>query len=186
MAQIFRSRFAAFSCLSALLAASPGAAQESKSSATAKALVEALDSAKLDSIAAADPSEPGMFAAALYIPGTQLLVVCAKYSAPPLLLDKLSRKDYRDIYIDLNSASVPDSKVFVMDQGLNGLLVRPDGDQPPDTWEKGKTALVFDGNSKNAKMTEDEYLKAFTAADERYARILSLLLAQARGSKSGS
>lgn len=185
MPQTFRSIFAVVCTLSLIAAAAPAGAQESKSSAAAKALVEALDGAKLDSIAAVDPSEPGMFAAALYIPGTQLLVVAAKYSAPTLLVDKLTKKDYRDIYIDLNSASVPDSKVFVMDQGVDGLVARPDNDQPADSWEKGKTALLFDGKWKNAKMTEEEYMKAFADADERYARILTLLTAQAKG-KTGS
>ena len=184
MAQRFRSIFAAV-CFVAAVGAASAAAQESKSSAAAKALVDALDTAKLDSIAAVDPSEPGMFAAALYIPGTQLLVVSAKYSAPPLLIDKLTRKDYRDIYIDLNSASVPETKLFVMDQGVDGLIARPDNDQPADTWEKGKTQLAFDGKWKNAKMTEEEYMKAFTDADEHYARLLQLLTAQAQG-KTGS
>jgi hypothetical protein len=186
MPQTIRSASAVVCFVCSLVAAAPAAAQASKSSAAAKALVEALDNAKLDSIAAVDPSEPGMFAAALYIPGTQLLVVAAKYSAPSLLIDKLTRKDYRDIYIDLNSASVPDTKLFVMDQNVDGLVARPDNDQPADTWEIGKTALAFDGKWKNGKMSEDEYMKAFTAADERYAAILTLLITQVKAGKSGS
>lgn len=185
MAQTFRSISAAAGILFAFASASPAAAQEAKSAAAAKALVEALDSAKLDSIAAVDPSEPGMFAAALYIPGTQLLVVAARYAAPPLLMDKLTRKEYRDIYIDLNSASMPDTKLFVMDQSVDGLVARPDDDKPADTWEKGKTTLAFNGKWKDAKMSEEEYMKAFTDADERYARILNLLTAQVKG-KTGS
>ena len=185
MAHTVRSISAALVILCALGIAVPAAAQESKSSVAAKALAEALDGAKLDSIAAVDPAEPGLFAAALYIPGTQLLVVSAKYSAPLLLMDKLTRKEYRDIYIDLNSASVPDSKVFVMDQSIDGLVARPDDDKPADTWEKGKTMLAFNGKWKDAKMSEQEYMKAFADADERYAQILNLLTAQAKG-KTGS
>ncbi|HEV3486564.1 MAG TPA: hypothetical protein VG106_14230 [Vicinamibacterales bacterium] len=185
MPQTFRSRSAVFCCACALAAALPAAAQDSKSSPAAKALVAAMDSAKLDSVAAADPAEPGTFAAALYIPGTQLLVVAARYSAPQLLMDKLARKEYRDVYIDLNSASIPDTKIFVMDQGVDGLIARPDGDDPADTWEAGKTQLVFDGKWRNAKMSEEEYMKAFTEADDRYTRILTLLTAQAKG-KTGS
>src|SRR5262245_47349721 len=81
-------------------------AQESKSAAAAKELSDVLDRLKLDSIAAADPAEPGTYVAALYFPGAQMLVVSAKYSAPTLLNDKLNKKDYRDIYIDLSSASI--------------------------------------------------------------------------------
>ena len=171
---------AAFLCLAAVPAAS---AQEAKSSAAAKQLGETLDRLKLDSIATADPSDPGTFVAALYFQGAQLLVVSAKYSAPQLLVDKLAKKDYRDIYIDLNAASVAGTKIFVMDQGADGLVARP-GDNPPDSWEQGTKTTAFDGEWKKAKITEDEYTKAFTAADERYTRILTLLAEHAK--KGGS
>jgi hypothetical protein len=173
---------AAFAALSLTTTAR---AQESKSAPLAKQLTQVLDTAKLDSIAAADPTEPGTFVAALYIQGTQMLVVSAKYSAPTLLTDKLGKKEYREVYIDLNSASDPRTKIFVMDQLADGLLSKPDGDKPADTWEQGKTSLIFDGDAKKAKLSDEEYRKAFDDADTRYSRILSLLLAQAKG-RSGS
>ena len=67
-------------------------AQESKSAALARQLGAALDAAKLDSIAAADPTAPDVFNAALYFAGAQLLVVSAKYSAPLYLLERLGKK----------------------------------------------------------------------------------------------
>ena len=163
----------------------PAAAQDSKSAVLAKQLTQVLDGAKLDSIAAADPTETGTFVAALYIQGTQMLVVSAKYSAPILLTEKLAKKDFRDVYIDLNSASVPGSKIFVMDQLADGLVLKPENEQPADTWEHGNKTLVFDGDYKKAKVTEAEYQKSFDDADARYARMLSLLLAQVKG-RSGS
>jgi hypothetical protein len=166
-----------------LAAVSAASAQEAKSPAAAKQLSETLDKLKLDSIAAPDPAEPGTFVAALYFQGAQLLVVSAKYSAPQLLNDKLTKKDYRDVYIDLNAASMPGTKIFVMDQGADGLVARP-GDNPPDSWEQGTKTTAFDGDWKKAKVTEDEYTKAFAAADEKYARILTLLAAHAK--KGGS
>jgi hypothetical protein len=163
----------------------PATAQESKSAAAAKELGDVLDRLKLDSIAAADPAEPGTYVAALYFPGAQMLVVSAKYSAPTLLNDKLNKKDYRDVYIDLSSASIAATKVFIMDQAANGLVFKPNDDQPADSWEQAnKTTVSFDGDWKKAKITEEEYTKAFSAADTRYAHILSLLTAQAK--KSGS
>jgi len=159
------------------------AAQDSKSSVAAKELSETLDRLKLDSIAAADPTDPNAFVAALYFPGAQLLVVAAKYSAPTLLTAKLGKKEYRDTYIDLSSASIAATKIFVMDQGCNGLLARP-GDQPADSWEQANKTTSFDGEWKKAKLTEEEYMKAFTSADQHYARLLELLSAQAK--KSGS
>jgi hypothetical protein len=164
----------------AAAAVQPAVAQESKSAAAAKELVQALDASKLEAIAAADPSDPGTFVAALYFPGSQILVVSAKYAAPPLLKAKIASKDFRDIYIDLNSASVAGTKVFVIDQGVDGLVAKPGADQAADTYENGKTTLAFDGDHRKAKMSEDEYMKAFASADERYAKILALLTAQAK------
>src|ERR1043166_2123255 len=79
-------------------------AQESKSAPLAKQLAAALDGAKLDSVAAKDPSAPDVFFAALYFPGVQLLVVAGKYSVPQLLTERLAKKEYRDTYLDLNGA----------------------------------------------------------------------------------
>ena len=118
--------------------------------------------------------------AALYIQGSQLLVVSAKYAAPPLLTAKINAKDYRDVYIDLSSASVAGSKVFVIDQNCDGLAPKPDGGAPADTWEAGTLALTFDGEWRKAKMTEEAYGKAFADADARYSRLLALLTAQAK------
>jgi hypothetical protein len=156
------------------------ARQGPKSPAVAKQLIEVLDAAKLDAIAAADPSEPGAFVAALYIQGSQLLVVSAKYAAPTLLDAKLKTKEYRDIYMDLSAASVAGSKVFIIDQNCDGLASKPDGDAAPDSWEAGTQAVNFDGDWRKAKLTEEAYGKAFSDADERYAKILSLLMAQAK------
>ncbi len=112
-----------------------------------------------------------------------MLVVSGKYSAPTLLVDKLTKKDYRDVYIDLNAASVAGSKIFVMDQAADGLVKKP-GDTPADSWEQGTKTTAFDGEWRKANMSEEEYEKAFASADERYARILTLLAEQAK--KSGS
>jgi hypothetical protein len=167
--------------LTALIALSlttVASAQESKSASLAKQLATALDAGKLDSIAAKDPSAPDVFVAALYFPGMQLLVVSAKYAAPQLLVDRLDKKEFRDIYIDLNSASVPDSKVFIEDTAADGLKAKREENQPYDSIEVGGKRTAFDGDWKKQKLTEEDYMKAFSAADERYAQALSSLLAQ--------
>jgi hypothetical protein len=170
-----------------LLSAGLSAKEDSKSAVAAKELGEALDRAKLDAIAAPDPSDPTQFVAALYFPGAQLLVVSAKYSAPVLLTAKLGKKEYRDIYIDLSSASIPASKVFIMDQGANGLVKDPGGDQPADSWEQATKSTLFEGDWKKAKMaSEAEYDKAFADADARYAQMLTLLAAEAKKTGAGS
>jgi hypothetical protein len=163
-----------FAAVLAFPASAP--AQESKSAEFAKQLTQLLDEKKMDAIAAADAQTPGSYAAALYFPGTQLLVVSAKYAAPQLLNDKLTKKDYRDIYVDLSSAFVAGSKVFVMDTFADGLVARPKGDNPADSVERAAGTALFDGDYKKAKMSEADYTKAFDEADAAYVRILQLLI----------
>jgi hypothetical protein len=154
----------------------PAFAQDAKSPALAKQLTAALDAAKLDSIAAKVAADT--FVAALYFPGAQLLVVSAKYSVPQLLDTRLEKKEYRDTYIDLNSASVPESKVFVQDAGADGLRPKHEEGQGFDTVETGNKPMAFDGDWKRQKLSEQDYMKAFAAADERYAQMLMALLGQ--------
>jgi hypothetical protein len=169
-----RSLAVLFAAVLALPAAAR--AQEAKSPDLVKQLGQLLDDKKLDAVASADPQSPGNFAAALYFPGTQLLVVSAKYAAPALLNEKLAKKDYRDVYVDLSSAFVPGSKIFVMDTLGDGLVAKPRGDTPPDSIERGNATLTFDGDYKRAKQTEAEYTKAFQEADAAYSQILQLLI----------
>ena len=126
----------AVSCAALLTPALALAQSGTKSPAAAKELTAVLDRLKLDAIAAADPADAGTFVAALYFQGAQLLVVSAKYSAPSLLVAKLAKKDYRDVYIDLNAASIAGSKIFVMDQTCDGLVAKP-GDNAADTLGTG-------------------------------------------------
>jgi hypothetical protein len=155
-------------------------AQESKTTALAKELTQLLDKAKLDAIAAKDPSAPDTFVAALYFPGSQLLVVSAKYQVPQLLNEKIAKKDYREIYTDLNSAYVEGTKCFVMDIGADGMKAKKD-DTRFDTCDVGPKSYVFDGDWKKQKFaSEEEYQKAYAEAEGRYIKMLSVLIAQAK------
>jgi hypothetical protein len=156
-------------------------AQAPRSATVARELARALDEAKLDAIAAADPSDPSTFVAALYFQGSQMLAVAAKYAAPPLLLEKIKQKNYRDVYIDLSSASIAGSKMFVIDTGVDGVGPRP-GDSGADSWEHGPKQYAFDGEWKKAKISEEDYMKAYAQADEQYAKMLAALLAQVKKS----
>ena len=172
------TRVAAAAAVLVFSLSATASAQDGKSAALAKQLATALDEAKLDSIAAPDPATPDTFVAALYFANMQLLVVSAKYTAPQLLVAKVAKKDYRDVYIDLNSASVPDSKIFVEDLGADGLKPKREENQPFDTYEQGGKRTVFNSDWKAQKLSEQDYMKAFTGADEQYAHILAALLAQ--------
>jgi hypothetical protein len=171
----------ALACLAAAVTfsvPSTASAQESKSAPLAKQLAAALDAAKLDSVAAKDPSSPDSFVAALYFPGLELLVVSAKYSAPSLLTDKILAKNYRDIYIDLNSASLLDTKVFIEDLGADGLQVKREENKPFDSYTAGVKHTMFDSEWKAQKLSEEDYKKTFATADEKYTAMLTALLGQ--------
>jgi len=161
------------------LACVPAAAraQEVKSPDLVKQLTVLLDQKKIDAIAAPDAQNPGGYVAALYFPGTQLLVVSAKYSAPALLTELLARKEYKQVYAELTSASIPGSKMLVNDVYANGLAIKPSGSNPPDGVE-GAIQATFDGGWKKAKITEADYNKSFTDADAAYTRVLQALIHQ--------
>jgi len=155
------------------------AAQESATRQLAQQLTNLLDQRKLDSIAAKDPAAADRYVAALYIAGSQLLVVGAKYSAPTLLNEKILQKNYREVYIDLNAASSPGSKVLVEDLQANGLRPDRDDDEPFDVYTKdGAKQVSFDGEWRKHKMSEDEYRQTFADAEDQYARMLELLIGE--------
>jgi hypothetical protein len=171
----------AASAAAALLVVPVGARQSATSATPAKELAGVLEKAQLDAIAAPMPNETDVFVAAMHIPG-QLLVVSAKYAAPSLLREKIDKKQYRDVYVDLNSASVPNTRTFIEDLNADGLVYEPEENLGFDTYDNAGKSIGFDGDWRKRKMSEDEYRKAFTEADQAYAQMLAALLAQARAS----
>jgi hypothetical protein len=167
--------------LAVLVLAGPLSAQESKSTALARQLASALEGNKLTSVAARDPASEDVFIGALYLPGLQLLAISARYAAPALLEPRLLKKEYRDIYVELNSASDRASRVVVTDLGLDGLVARPEGDDPPDSYDTAGRSVRFNSDWRGQGLSEEEYLKAFAEADERYSRMLSALLSEIKG-----
>ncbi len=167
-----------------VVAVSSVRAQESQSAALAKELTTLLDQGKLDSIAARESGQDG-YVAALYYPGVQLMVVAARYKEPVLLNDRIGKKEYRDVYIDLSSAALPKTKCFVMDLGADGLKPKRDENKPFDTFENatGKE-IAFNGEWKAQKLTEEEYTKAFADADARYVKMLQALITQLKKSST--
>ena len=180
LSKMFRTAIAA--ALAGVVVVPVIGSQESKSAPLAKQLTQVLDAAKLECIAAADPSTGG-FVAALYIPGTQLLVVSGKFDAPAIGTHRITKKEYRDLYMDLQGASKAGTRVFAQDVSADGLAFKSD-EGAVDSWEQANKTIMFDG-WKKAKMSEEDYTKAYAEADQQYARILTLLLAQAKP-KTGS
>ena len=150
-------------------------AQDSKSAALAKELTNLLQARKLDSVAARLPTAPDQFAAALFFPGN-LIVVSARTSAPAVLNEKLISRQFRDVYIDLNSASIPESRVMITDGGADGLRPNREPNQPFDTHDAGGKSVRFDGNWREDRMSEKDYMTAFSQADELYIAVLTALV----------
>ena len=175
--------FAAAALVLGVAASVSAGSQDSKSAPLAKELTQLLDAAKLDSIAAPDPTSGG-YVAALYIPGTQLLVVSGKLAFVVGADERIKNKQFRDLYMDLQGAALPGSRAFASDVSCDGFAFKGNGDGAVDSWDIADKSITFTGHKK-AKMTEEDYTKVYADADQQYARILSLLLAQAKP-KSGS
>ncbi len=153
------------------------AVAQDRSATLVKELTSLLQERKLDSIAARHPAAADQFVAALFFPG-QLLVVWAKTTAPAILNEKLMRREFRDVYIDLNSASIPESRVMISDGAADGLRPRRETNQAFDTHDANGKITRFDGNWREDKMSETEYMKIFSQADTAYITALEALLTE--------
>jgi hypothetical protein len=179
-----RTTLAVLAVLVLTLAAGPALAQDAKagaSAALAKELAQVMDGKKLMTIAAKDGSDPEAFVAAMYFAGSQLLVVGAKYEPAVLLNEKLFRKEYQEIYIDLNSAAKAGTRVFIEDLGADGL--KPDREEGKgfDSSEiAGKRTTFDDQWRKDQRISEEQWAKTYADADKLYARLLQLLIREAK------
>ena len=149
-------------------------AQERPSSSLVSSLNSLMQERHLDAVAAADPTGPDRFVAALLMPNVQLLVVSAQYPVPTELQAQLTQQKYRDIYSALHQPSAQQSRFFVMDVGCDGL--RSDADNVDVLYEKGTTQTLFDGRWKQQGLSEAAYVKRMQDAEARYSRLLSVLI----------
>lgn len=152
--------------------AQPG---ESRSVALARQLTALLLERKLDSVAARLPNSQDQFVAALFFPG-QLMVITARHSSPPILNEKLARREYRDVYIDLNSASIAETRIMFTDGGADGFRPKRTPNQPFDMRDAAGKSIGFDGNWREDRMSEKDYMAAFADADAAYTAALEALL----------
>jgi hypothetical protein len=147
----------------------------SKSAPLAGELVKLLDAMKLDSVAGMRGVD-NEFVAAMYFPGTQLVVVNAKSSVPDRMKYLILQKSFKDMYVELNGAVDQASKTFVSDLGANGLQFRREKNQPFDTVDATGKSTAFDGDWRKAKLSEQEYTKQYLAQDEAYSQMLQALI----------
>jgi hypothetical protein len=105
-----------------------------------------------------------------------MLVVAGNYSAPMLLDARLTRKEYRDAYVDLNSASEPASRFMVEDMGADGLKPIKGANNLFDAASSAGKRTAFDANWDKQNLSQADYEKAYAAADAKYARVLQVLI----------
>ena len=160
----------------------PVQAQESTSAPLAEELATLMAERQLDAVAGRDTTEDNRFVAALFLPG-QLLVVSARYAAPDTAEVKITNREFREVYIDLNAASIAGTKTLITDTQANGL--RAD-DRTTDMVDRGDGILHLDDDPGGQDLSRDEYRSAFVEADAQYAWMLEVLIASAQGDTGDS
>jgi hypothetical protein len=149
----------------------------------AGALVKLMEQQNIDTVAAAHPTEPGRFIAAMHIKGVQLLVITGRYSAPALMKENLLKRDYRQVYLDLNSAADKAGRLFITDSQANGLQVVPAKNAPFDiSWRDMTSQILYNRDWKAQKLNEDAYRKRFAEDESEYVAMLDILKTALSGS----
>ncbi len=153
-------------------------AQTARSSSdVAPALAALLDARELDAFAAPDPATPGRFVAVMYLKGSQLLIVGAKYSVPSFMHDAIEAGRFRDAYMDLQGASEIQDRWFIQDLGVDGLKPTRMKDTAFDVvYKDAVDYVVLDGDWQAQSLSEADYRQRFSTADERYVRMLTVLV----------
>lgn len=162
--------------LVALLLATVSISADGRSAELAGELVKLMEQRNLDTIAAAHPTDPGRFVAAMHIKGVQLLVISGRYSAPALLKEHLIKRDYRQVYVDLNSAADKQGRLFITDSQANGLRATPEKNAPFDiSWRDMTAQILYNNDWKGQKLKEEAYRKRFAEDEAEYVAMLEIL-----------
>jgi hypothetical protein len=151
-----------------------------------------LTSKKLDAFAMKDPrseADKPRYIAVLLVPKSQLLLVAAAHTRFMDMEYFLHAKEFMKAYQDLNTSPASVDRFFVEDVLADGLVALPKKNSPPDAVKMGAETRTFDGvfvdpkrRNPDNKITQDVYLKNFGEADQRYAAVLELLIAQLKKS----
>ena len=157
-------------CL-ALVAGTAHAQTETKSAQLVKQLVSAMAARQLDAIAAPDPDEPGRFIAALAFPDVQLLAVSARHRAADYINLQIGKKQFREVYVMLQDGTAS-TRLVMHDMGCDGIV--PGG--VDIFYEGANEKMMFDGKWLEQSLTEAAYLEKQKGADEKYSRMLTILL----------
>jgi hypothetical protein len=168
----------AFSLSIALLLATISLSARGDSAELVSEVVKLMEQHGLDTMAAAHPTEPGRFVAAMHIKGVQLLAISGRYAAPALLKEQLTKGDYRKVYLDLNAAADKQGRLFITDSQVNGLRASPEKNAPFDiSWRDMTAQVSYNNDWKGQKLNEAAYRKRFADDEAEYAALLEMLKA---------
>ena len=159
--------------LSAVLVGSVASApadELAKSREPARKLVQLLEARHLTAAATTDPQVPGRFIAAMYIPGSGLLVVGASTPSVEAVRYRIEQRQYRDVYLDLQSTPTVQGRLFVQDAAADGLTWSADGSDVDVAHEDGARTTLF------TKQRVQGAAQAYARTDAEYARMLSHLV----------
>ena len=163
--------------LATALLVRPALAQPGASAELARQLADALTARHAEAWAVADPADPTRFIAALHVPGSQLLVVSTPYNAPESIAYRLAQRDYRQAYVDLQTASVRSGKFFVQDMGADGFDLTGRAHGAVDVvYENGTDRTMLNDDWKAQHLTAAEYEGRKASAEARYVQMLTALL----------
>ena len=130
----------------------------------------------LESVAVREGESADRFAAVLRTSG-QLLLVSARYAAPAYIRRYLIQDDPKSAYVTLASSGEREHKLFIQDMDGDGLQLRAIKGGPFDIIYREVTDRTsFDGDWRQQKLSEAEYVDRFKAADRRYAELLALIV----------
>jgi hypothetical protein len=163
-------------------------APASASAAKVKELAALMAEKKLEFFAA--PETGPKYVAVLYLPGVQLLLASASYGRPLDFDYYIFHKKYQEMYQELKSSPLSAEKLFIEDVLADGLAVQPPKNGAPDSVTNGGERRIFDGDfadprrRNQKKISQEDYLKAYTTADARYAALVDILLTALKKSTS--
>jgi len=170
----------------ALLAGAVAVPAQSQAPATAakvKELAALLQARKLEAFAVRVPGEAGRFVATRIVPNVQLLTVLALHTRHMDMEYYLYNKDHRNAYLDLASSTFSTERVLIDDALADGLVALPGRSLAHDSVVKGTERQMFDGEFSNGRRNDertpkDAYMKVFADAEQQYAKMLDLLIAE--------
>jgi hypothetical protein len=161
------------------------AAQTSTSAPLAQKLSAFMEANRVQALAARDPATANRYVAALFYPGSQLLVVAGSPTVATLAQQQFERGEYAALYSTLHQSVAADSKLFVQDMNADGLRAK-ERDSTDIVYDRVVYQMLFDGNPGKRRQTDQAYEREFVEADASYSQLLRILLTAAMPAETSS